>query len=281
MSTHSIAGGRHGAGHQFSYFTILTYWGLAFYNFTSAIHTYGFARNGSPLLDRFPRPLQALHSLFYSTITTYPFIVTIVFWGILYPGHVCSSLSYRPSNTNAKNVWLWADLGRSSRSFCSRLSTINQIYSFSIQITCTNGAQWFALEFDAWSNLSEHAMNSGFALFEIIFTRTEAPPFIHAFWLIIVLAFYLALAYITHATEGWYVYPFLNPSNGPILAGYIVGIAVAAVVIFSIVNCIIRGRKWLTERKLHKTGKFGVAGRDFEPAIELENGLTASGSLDK
>jgi len=124
-------------------------------------------------------------------------------------------------------------------------------------------------------------MNSGYALFEILFTRVDPPPFIHMVCLIVILAFYLALAYITHATEGWYVYSFLDSSNGPILAAYIAGIAVAAVVIFAIVNCVIRGRKWLTEVIFHKTGKFGAAGRDFEPAIELENGLIRSRSCEK
>lgn len=114
-------------------------------------------------------------------------------------------------------------------------------------------------------------MNSSFALFEVLLTRTDPPPFVHTVWLIIILACYLGLAYLTKGTEGWYVYPFLNPSNGPVLAGYIVGIAAAAVIIFSVVNGIIRGRKWVTEVKLHKTGKLSSAGRDFEPSIELED----------
>lgn len=225
--THSSAGGDHAAGHSFSYFTILTFWGLAFYFLTAAIHTFGFVRTGSPLLDRFPRPLQALYSLYYTTITTYPFIVTLIFWGAIYDG------------------------------------------------------SWFPLKFDAWTNISEHAMNSSFALFEILVTRTEPPPFIHAVWLIIILALYLGVAYITNATEGWFVYSFLNPDNGPILAGYIVGIAAGAIIAFSIVNLIIRGRKWLTEVKLKRTGIFGAGRRNLEPAIELEDRLAGSEIIEK
>lgn len=114
-------------------------------------------------------------------------------------------------------------------------------------------------------------MNSSFALFEIILTRTDPPPFIHTVWLIIILAGYLGVAYITRATEGWYVYSFLNPANGPVLAGYIVGIAAGAIIIFSFVNGLIRGRKWVTEVKFQKNGKFGNRRSDFEPDVELEN----------
>jgi hypothetical protein len=71
---------------ELSYFTSLTFWGLAFYFLFSAIHTILYARRGSTPLDHWPPPLQALHSLFYTTIVTFPFLVTIVFWAILYDG---------------------------------------------------------------------------------------------------------------------------------------------------------------------------------------------------
>lgn len=74
------------ARHSFSYFTNLTYWGLAFYFFFSALHTVSYVRTGSPLLSRWPRPLQALHSFFYTTVVTFPVLVTVVFWAILYSG---------------------------------------------------------------------------------------------------------------------------------------------------------------------------------------------------
>jgi hypothetical protein len=52
---------------------------------------------------------------------------------------------------------------------------------------------------------------------------------------------YLGVAYITHATQGLYVYSFLNPSKGPILAAYIIGILVGTVLVFCIVNLIKLG----------------------------------------
>lgn len=72
-------------GESFSYFTWLTYWGLFFYFLVSAIHTGLYARTGrSVLFDSWPRVCRVLHGLLYATITTFPFLVTIVFWGILF-----------------------------------------------------------------------------------------------------------------------------------------------------------------------------------------------------
>ena len=62
--------------HTFSYFTHLTYWGLAFYYAFAAIHTGTYWLTGTPLLARWPKALQIAHSMFYSTVVIYPWIVT-------------------------------------------------------------------------------------------------------------------------------------------------------------------------------------------------------------
>jgi hypothetical protein len=63
----------------------------------------------------------------------------------------------------------------------------------------------FASTKDLWSNTSQHALNSLYALFE-----TEPLPFLHIIVIVVVLALYLSLAYLTHALQGWYTYDFLN-----------------------------------------------------------------------
>lgn len=55
-----------------------------------------------------------------------------------------------------------------------------------------------------WSNISEHALNSAFALFEILLTNVAPMPWIHIPFLIVLLAGYLGVAYITFATQGFY-----------------------------------------------------------------------------
>ena len=131
---------------------------------------------------------------------------------------------------------------------------------------------WFPLRFNAWSNISQHAINSVFALFEILMTRINPPPWIHLLWLIVILAMYCGLAYLTHHTKGVYVYSFLDPGNGHKgrVVGYVFGIAAAIIVIFCLVKGILWFRKWVTERKWGRTGRFYKGRQMGNGEVELE-----------
>lgn len=217
--THESEGGCTSVVNSFSFFTVLTFWGLGFYFIVAAIHTGTYAFRGRPLLDSFPRILQALHGLYYTTICTMPLLVTVVYWAIL-------------SDSRERSV------------------------------------------FSNWSNISQHAANSAFALFEIIIPRTshEQLLLVHMLWLVIILALYLSLAYLTEATRGFYPYPFLDPEeNGRgVLAGYILGIAVASIIFFWIAKGLVWLRQWLTERKMGMDGKF--AGQPTYDSYDTEMG---------
>ena len=82
-------------------------------------------------------------------------------------------------------------------------------------------------------------------------------PWWHLIPLIILLAMYLGLAFVTQATQGFYVYNFLDPgrSSGGAVAGYVVGILAAFCVLFVVVRYIIWVRVWITERKMGMMGK--------------------------
>jgi hypothetical protein len=126
----------------------------------------------------------------------------------------------------------------------------------------------FPSVFATWSNTSQHALNAVYALLEIVLPRTEPLPFLHLVPIVLLLALYLGLAYLTQATEGFYVYDFLDleqHSDG-IVAAYIVGILVASIIVFLIVRYAIMLRVWITETKLGKRGKFrrGAGVRDEE-----------------
>jgi hypothetical protein len=69
----------------------------------------------------------------------------------------------------------------------------------------------FSTKWTAWSNISQHALNSVMAFAEIVIPRTLPHPWINIIFIVILLALYLGLAYLTHSTQGFYVYPFLNP----------------------------------------------------------------------
>ncbi|KAJ5390828.1 uncharacterized protein N7496_001896 [Penicillium cataractarum] len=190
-------------GQSFSYFTWLTYWGLGFYHLFAAIHTACYARTGrSVLFDRWPRACRALHGLLYATITTFPFLVTIVFWGIL----------FKPP--------------------------------------------FYKETFPGWSNISQHGLNSLYALLEIILPTTAPHPWMAIPVLILLLAFYLCVAYITVHTEGFYTYSFLDPgSHGQksgLVAGYCFGILAAIIIIFLISWSLIRLRVYLTAGKIKR-----------------------------
>jgi cytochrome bd-type quinol oxidase subunit 2 len=64
------------AGEEFSYFTIISYWGLAFYFAFAAFHSTTYWLRGRPALASWGTVLIQLHSILYSTIVVYPFIVT-------------------------------------------------------------------------------------------------------------------------------------------------------------------------------------------------------------
>ncbi|KAI0473879.1 hypothetical protein GGR56DRAFT_553739 [Xylariaceae sp. FL0804] len=216
-------GGCAAARQSFSYFTVLTYWGLAFYNLVAAVHTFTYARSrgANVLLDRLPRPLQALHALLHTTVTVYPFLVTIVYWGVLYP----------------------------------------------------YGAAWFPTTYGAWANVSEHAVNSLFALLELLLSRTPPAPWPHAAFVVLLLALYCALAYLTHAVQGWYTYSFLDPDvvgKGGVVA-YVFAIAAGILVIFVAVHFAAAARLWLVERRLGRTGCF-APGDPAAAIAEAEGG---------
>jgi uncharacterized membrane protein len=130
----------------------------------------------------------------------------------------------------------------------------------------------FFSRFEVWSNVSQHALNSVFALFELIFARTDPLPWIHIVWIVIMLTLYLGVAFITLATEHFYVYTFLDyhlHGRGRV-AGYILGILALAIVAFVIVHFLILLRRFLTksrDARMEDMGDHGVRGRD---AVKVE-----------
>ncbi|KAI0186347.1 hypothetical protein EV127DRAFT_484304 [Xylaria flabelliformis] len=188
---------------NFSYFTVLSYWGLGFYFLISAFHTFMYARRGTSPLNSWPRALQWLHSVYYSTATVFPFLVIIVFWSLL-----------------------------------SSPTTLSTTYS-------------------AWSNISQHALNAVFATIEIVLPRTSPAPWDHLPVQLFLVALYLALAYITHATKGFYTYSFLDPGlQGSLVAAYVFGIAIGICILFAVIQGLIWVRRWATEEKLGWDGVF-------------------------
>ncbi|EEH42918.1 hypothetical protein PABG_12297 [Paracoccidioides brasiliensis Pb03] len=171
---------------SFSYFTNMSFVGVAVYFLVAAVHAYLYGWKGrSVLFDKWPRWLRALHSLFYTTVVVYPFLVMVVFWSFLYEG------------------------------------------------------RWFPLTFQAWANVTQHILTPCFSLFEIICSTAPPPPLLHLVFLILLLVLYLGVAYLTRATQGFFVYPFLNPDSSGRgsgrVTGYVFGVAGILVLLFGFV----------------------------------------------
>jgi len=160
VPTYTLITGSAGIGRSFSFFTYLTYWSLGFYFLFASIHTFCYALKRTTWLYSWPKPLQLLHSFYYTTMTCFPFLVSIVFWATMYSG------------------------------------------------------PWPKQRFVQWINLSVHALNSIFAVTEIVLPATDPAPWTHLFVLLLILSAYLGLAYLTKATGGFYVYEWMNPAHG-------------------------------------------------------------------
>ncbi|KAH7101444.1 hypothetical protein BKA62DRAFT_638929 [Auriculariales sp. MPI-PUGE-AT-0066] len=91
-----------------------------------------------------------------------------------------------------------------------------------------------------YTNITLHALNTVFALFEVFLTHTPVSAWFNLIFMVLILGGYLGVAYITHATQGFYTYGFLDPSHGAgKLAAYIVGIPVTEIIFFSLVNGLV------------------------------------------
>lgn len=86
IGSYTIQQSDEGIGQSFSFFTYLTFWSLGFYFLVSSVHTFMYAIRQHTWLHSWPKSLQLAHSLFYSTVTSFPFLVTIVFWGTMNSG---------------------------------------------------------------------------------------------------------------------------------------------------------------------------------------------------
>lgn len=95
-------------------------------------------------------------------------------------------------------------------------------------------------------------------------------PWLHLAFLIVTLLLYLSLAYLTHATQGFYTYSFLDPGeNGEHnkrVVAYSFGIAAATIVIFLVVQLLL----WIRARFTREKTKFS---RVSPPSGHVENGM--------
>ncbi|PHH61455.1 hypothetical protein CDD81_363 [Ophiocordyceps australis] len=216
----ATTGGCVASRRSFSYFTVLAFWGQAFYFIVAAIHTFFHAAwpGNLSLLSRFRRPFGALHSFFYSSVVVFPLLVSIIYWAMIFKG------------------------------------------------------PWRGSTFDSWRNVSQHALNSVFALIEMILARTSLLPVVHLLWLFCILVAYLGVAFVTNIDQDFFVYAFLdkNKVGGPgLVAAYIACVAMALVVVFIVAQVIIRVRLWAVESPKTVSDEAVATSAQSSPEMEL------------
>jgi hypothetical protein len=86
IGSYTIQQSEDAIGQSFSFFTYLTFWCLGFYFLISSVHTFMYAFRQRTWLHKWPKALQLAHSFYYSSVTSFPFLVTIVFWGTMNSG---------------------------------------------------------------------------------------------------------------------------------------------------------------------------------------------------
>ncbi|KAG0257888.1 hypothetical protein BG011_003702 [Mortierella polycephala] len=101
---------------------------------------------------------------------------------------------------------------------------------------------------EVWQNVSVHALDGVFAVFELIFNRHFLQP-IHSFVVAGVMVLYMLLTFLAYADKGTWVYPFLDWSQGAICVAYYFGIAIGLFIIFFILLALHRIRNRLLARR--------------------------------
>ena len=85
----------------------------------------------------------------------------------------------------------------------------------------------------------------------------------HVIPVTVMLGGYACIAYITHFTQGFYTYGFLDPSKHShgVLAGILIGMGALVIAMFMLSWCLIWLRLWVTEVHMGLPGRFSARDR--------------------
>ncbi|KAG7090206.1 hypothetical protein E1B28_011809 [Marasmius oreades] len=99
---------------------------------------------------------------------------------------------------------------------------------------------------------------------KLLFTNNPPPQWIFLPFMILILGLYTALAYVSHATQGFYSYEFLDPEKQhSLVAAYVLGIVIGEILIFAVVWGIMNLRGKVFPASVRKTGSdLETKGRD-------------------
>jgi len=118
---------------------------------------------------------------------------------------------------------------------CATITTFPFVVTIAYWVLLAS-SDTFATPYDAWDNVSVHILNVVFALFEILSTFIGPVPWLYLPVCVLTIGVYIGLAYLTHVSQHFYPYKFLDPNRyGAQVAAYVFGVLIGECIIFSIV----------------------------------------------
>jgi len=191
-------------------------------------------------------------TVFHAAASYFSYFTTLSYVGICayFWASAVQTLSYVQRRQKGYSLQHWPRLLQLLQVFLQSTFVTFPILVTIVYWSLLASSSTFRTTYNSWSNISRHAMNTLFALFEIFLTNIPPSPWTHLPWLVLILAAYLGVAYITYATQGFYAYSFLDPSTKHgFVAVYVLGTGIAECTIFSIVRyiCMFRERRAIRE----------------------------------
>ncbi|KAG8991923.1 hypothetical protein FRB94_007834 [Tulasnella sp. JGI-2019a] len=117
----------------------------------------------------------------------------------------------------------------------------------------------FENRYEAWHNTSVHILNTSFAFLDILLGRFT-PQWSSIPVLLVILVLYIALAYITYATQHFYTYSFLDPSKKhAYVLVYLLAMLIATLLVLALVKglCRLRDRILGEEKRPESWAEMG------------------------
>ncbi|GJJ75550.1 hypothetical protein EMPS_07908 [Entomortierella parvispora] len=179
-------------------------------------------------------------------------------------GYLRQPVSERAQWVKLGNPW-W---GRAHWLLYSTVATYSIVVPIVFWTLLTAGmSSWSSLTW--YQNLSVHALDGLFgAIVELTLNRHFLQP-IHSVFVAVVMVFYMFLTFVVHKTQGLWVYPFLDWSQGPIAAAYYIGIAVGLFIIYFISLLIHKYRnKAFASRSIVVNGDLDSEYREYGDKME-------------
>jgi hypothetical protein len=93
-----------------------------------------------------------------------------------------------------------------------------------------------------------------FVVSEVLTNSIPAQPLTHLIPLELCFFLYLPIVYITSSTQGFYVLKFLDPENPALLAGGIIAIIAAIIIMFLVIRGIAYSKLYLLRSRGRTTG---------------------------